>query len=396
MLQVVKRGVLRDRNRCCCQATAKQAVRGVILSRSLGRRWLVRCWASLLLCSFAFYLTSPLYASEPCNPPNLIPQPVCDMDSFHGEPPRQIPDGWSEFVIYGEPSFMNDPHSYFGSGTLRIWSNGGTFKAGVYTQVGVNPGAGYRASIAWGAPNAPDTFGRQLGLDPTGGTDPNSPNVIWGPMHWGDGRMLNYRPGEGPNIDVLARAVTGTMTVFFVTDHPTSTGDNLIYVDVIALYPDENAPAAVAPVAKEVPTDTPTPEAIAQAPVAAEAVAAAAVVPPTSAPPTATETPTPTATPTATPMPTATPTATETPTPTMTPSPTLTPTWTPWPTATASQAESGGTLRTLMDQPTALQSRFLNTAGLFYPTGLLFLSVLSFSGAGLCAGSLWWLRRRYR
>lgn len=392
MLQVVKRGAVRARNHCCYQVAAERMRCGETRNRPSRHRWAVRSWAGLLLCSLTLYLTAPLYASEPCNPPNLIPQPVCDMDSFHGDPPRQIPDGWSEFIIYGEPSFMNDPHSYFGSGTLRIWSNGGTFKAGVYTQVGVNPGAGYRASIAWGAPNAPDTFGRQLGIDPTGGTDPNSPNVIWGPMHWGDGRMLNYRPGEGPNIDVLVRAVNPTMTVFFVTDHPTSTGDNLIYVDAIALYPDENAPAAVAPVAKEVPTDTPTPEVVAQAPVAAEAVAAAAVVPPTPVPPTATETPTPTETP----MPTATPTATETPTPTMTPSPTLTATWTPWPTATAAQAASGMTLSALVGQPTTLQSRFLNTAGPFYPTGLLFLGVLSFSGAGLCAGSLWWLRRRYR
>lgn len=384
-----QRGTAGNRNRCCYQVATEGVRCRIPKNRPSWPQGMVRGWVSLLLCGLTLYWTAPLYASEPCNPPNLIPQPVCDMDSFHGDPPRQVPDGWSEFILYGEPSFMNDPHSYFGTGTLRIWSSGGTFKAGIFTQVNVTPGAGYRASIAWGAPNAPDTFGRQLGIDPTGGTDPNSPNVIWGPMHWGEGRMLNYRPGEGPNIDVLARAVNPTMTVFFVTDHPTSTGDNLIYVDAIALYPDENAPAAVAPVAKEAPTDTPPPEA-APAPVAAEAVAAA-VVPPTAVPPTATATPTPTETPT----PTATPTATETPTPTMTPSPTATATWTPWPTATAAQDNTGATLSALVSQPKMLQSRLLSTATHFYPTGLLFLSVLSFSGAGLCVGSWWWLRRRY-
>lgn len=338
------------------------------------------------------YTATPVRASEPCNPPNVIPQPVCDMDSFHGDPPRQIPDGWSEFVIYGEPTFLNDPHSYFGSGTLRIWSSGGTFKAGIFTQVNVTPGAGYRASIGWGAPNAPDAFSRQLGIDPTGGTDPNSSNVIWGPTHVGEGRMLNYPSGQGPNIDVLARAVNSTVTVFFVTDHPYSTGDNLIYVDAISLYPDENAPAAVAPVAQEAPPTVPAPEAAAPAPVAAEAEARAAAIPqPTPVPPTPTETPLPTETPT----PTVTPTPTNTPTPTATPSPTPTATWTPWPTTVASQPNNGLALSAIGFRSTTLQRRFEHTAGRFYPTGLLLLSGLSFGGAGLCAGSLWWLRRRY-
>lgn len=392
MLQaLVKCGAGRIVNDCYCQVAAAWWPCDPPPRRLQRRAWLVRGWVGLFLVGFMLCWTRPVAASEPCNPPNLIPQPVCDMDSFHGDPPRQVPDGWSEFVLYGEPSFMNDPHSYFGTGTLRIWSSGGTFKAGIFTQVNVTPGAGYRASIAWGAPNAPDTFGRQLGIDPTGGTDPNSPTVIWGPMHWGEGRMLNYRPGEGPNVDVLARAVNSTVTVFFITDHPSSTGDNLIYVDVIALYPDENAPAAVAPVAKEAPTETPVPDTPAPAPVAAEAVVAAVVQQPTPVPPTATETPTPTETP----MPTATPTATETPTPTATPSPTLTATWTPWPTATAAQAATGLSLSAFVRGPATLPSRFISTATQFYPTGLLFLGVLSFGGAGLCAGSLWWLRRRY-
>lgn len=337
--------------------------------------------AVCLLSGLSLLLAAtPAYASEPCNPPNLIPQPVCDFDSFHGNAPRQIPDGWTEFVLSGDPAFVNDPHSFFGSGTLRIWSNGGTFKAGIYTQVNVTSGAGYRASIGWGAPNAPDTFGRQLGIDPTGGTDPNSPTVIWGPMHWGDGRMLNYTDGTGPNIDVRARALNGTITVFFLTDHPTSTGENLIYVDAISLYPDESAAAVEIP-----PTATFTPEA--PAPKAAEpdaaAVAAAvvAVATDTPVPPTPTDTPLPTLTAT----PTETPTPTYTPTPTDTPTPTPSATWTPWPTATPAV----GGLAIL-----GTETQLLDVARRFSPSALLMLSLASFSGAGLCAGSLWWLRRR--
>lgn len=336
--------------------------------------WVSRGIAFLASLFVTLSMPLSLWASEPCNPPNLIPQPVCDFDSFHGAPPRQIPDGWTEFVIYGDPTFLNDPHSYFGTGTLRIWSNGGTFKAGIYTQVNVTPGAGYRASIAWGAPNAPDHFGRQLGIDPTGGTDPNSPTVIWGPMHWGEGRILNYPPGEGPNIDVRARAINGTITVFFVTDHPSSTGDNLIYIDVIALYPDESAPAIEVP-PTAVPTDTPVPQEV----VAAFVAPTATPIPPT---------PTETATPTETPTPTATATATATPTPTHTPTATATATWTPWPTTVPKQSSGfmGGTAN--------LSQGAVNVAQDLQPIGLLLLSFVSFGGAGLCAGSLWWLRKK--
>ena len=319
-----------------------------------------------------FFLGQSVWASEPCNPPNIIPQSVCDMDSFHGSSPRQVPNGWTEFILEGDPTYMQDVDTFWGPPSLRIWSSGGTFKAGIFTQVNVTPGAGYRASIAWGAPNAPETFGRQLGIDPTGGTDPNSPNVIWGPMHWGPGRILNYPPPD-VNIDVRARAAGDTVTVFFLVDHPRSTGDNLIFIDAISLFPDESAPASA--VEPEIPpTDTPTPQPV----VVVEAP-----------PPTATPTPippTPTPEPSSTLPPTETPTVTPTETSTATSTPTVTATWTPLPTATPSS-----------DQATIYQAQLqlVDLANRFQPAGLILLGVLSFGGASLLGGALWWLRRRH-
>ena len=325
----------------------------------------------------------PTFASEPCNPPNIIPQPVCDMDSFHGSPPRQIPDGWTEFLIYGDATFFQDDHTYFGGPNLTIANNGGTFKAGIYTQVGVTPGAGYRASISWGAPNDPANFGRQLGIDPTGGTDPNSPSVIWGPMHWGDGRILNYPPPD-VNIDVRARALNGTITVFFITDHPQSTGDNIILIDVIALYPDESAPAVELPPTPEPPTPEPPTDVPVEVAVVAEAVVEEARVAALAVEALPTDTPTATSTPVPTDTPTPLPTPTFTPSPSPTPTPTFTPTWTPWPSSTPA---AGIDLAAAQLQLTGM------TQG-SQPVGLLALGLLSFSGAGICAGSLWWLRRR--
>lgn len=332
-------------------------------------------------------LVRPTFASQPCEPPNVIPQPVCDMDAFYGGRPRQAPVGWTIFVLSGEPDFYQDDHTFFGGPNLTIWSNGGTFKAGIYTQVPVTPGAGYRASISWGAPNAPELFGRQLGIDPTGGTDPNAPTVIWGPMHWGEGRILNYPPPD-VNIDVKARAVGETMTVFFLTDHPSSSGDNLILVDAIALYPDESAPAAIeAPPATNTPEPTATPEPLQEAaPAAAPAEAALAAAAPVDVQPLAVEVPateTPTPTETATPLPTDTPTATPSPTPTATFTPLPTVTWTPWPTVTPANP---------LDAE-ALQAR-VRTNARTLSGGLIALGMLSFGGAGIFGGMLWWLRRR--
>ncbi len=265
---------------------------------------------------------------HPCDPPNVIPRSVCGFDAFHGSLPRQIPNGWTPFILYGDLTFMQDIDTYWQAPALRMWSNGGVFKAGIYTQVQVTPGAGYRAAVFWAAPNAPDTFGRQLGIDPTGGVDPTAPTVVWGPMHWGDGRILSHTPPQPQDIDVKARAQNDIITVFFLTDHNRSTGDNFIFVDALALYPDESAPplptpTPLPPTATPIPTSTPT------------ATATATSTPTPTATPTATATPTPTATstPTATPTHTPTPTLTPSPTPTATPSPTptLTPTATPTP-----------------------------------------------------------------
>jgi hypothetical protein len=333
--------------------------------------------ATLIALLFLAVSVFPLQASDQCNPPNVIPQPVCDMESPQGDWPRQVPNGWTPFVLAGDVSYnvetsAGGAHTFWGPPSLKMHNSGGTFKAGIYTQVAVTPGAGYRASIAWGAPNAPAQFGRQLGIDPTGGTDPNSPAVVWGPMHFGDGRILNYPPPD-VNIDVKARAINSTVTVFFLVDHPQSTGDNFIFIDVIALYPDETAPAPIV-----TPTNTPeaptaTPEVVVQQ----AAIAAAPPVQPTFTP---LPTETPTATPSPTPEPTATPTVT--PTPTATPSPTPTATWTPWPTITPAEASAG------------TQLQFLEIARQNSPNGLLAVGLISFSGAGIFGGSLLWLRRR--
>jgi len=278
---------------------------------------------------------SYLYASGPgghgCAPGNLIAN--CGMDQFVPVAQGQAPAGWTPFVISGSLAMDPAVDTYWGPPSLRMWSDGTTFVAGILTQVGgLTPGATYRASIGWGAPTVPDAFGRRLGIDPTGGTDPNSPEIVWGPTRRGPGTVLNDSdpnnvndPKKG-NIDVTAVARATTVTVYVWVDHNYSTGQNMIFIDAVGLYQD------AAPVVA-LPTDIPPTSAPVQvvAPAATSTpLSPTATLAPTATPtlePTATETSTPTntPTPTVTPAPTVTPTPQDTPTPSVTPSSTLPP-----------------------------------------------------------------------
>lgn len=282
--------------------------------------------ALLLLGGLPLIHPTPALASGPgghgCASGNLIAN--CGMDNFVSVPQGQAPAGWTPFVISGGVAMDPSPDTYWGAPSIRMWSDGGTFVAGILTQVGgLTPGATYRASMGWGAPTEPDAFGRRLGIDPAGGTDPNSPGVVWGPTWRGPGRVLNDSNPGAPNIDVTAVARASTVTVFVWVDHNYSTGANQIFIDAVGLYQDAAAPVVVF-------TDTPAPAPVAAPQLAAPAAPVATrALPPTATatlpPPTATDTPTATLTPTQTATATITPTATATATATVTPTSTLPP-----------------------------------------------------------------------
>lgn len=349
-----------------------ETLRVCVILRAMFRR------LCLVLCLAGTWLAGSVLAQSPCDPPNVLWN--CNFDQFTGSPPRQVPAGWTPFVLEGDLTFMQDIDTVFGAPSLRMWSNGGTFKAGIYTRVGdVQPGVAYKGSLGWAAPNAPDAFGRQLGLDPTGGTDPTAATVVWGPMHRGEGRIVNYPPGQGPNIDVSAVAQAETITLFILVDHNYSTGDNYIFLDAISLFVDPVQPTATPSV--DPPTATP--------------------VPPTATSPPSTATPTPTATPTATP--TVTPTWTQTlrvlqtlrvctatPTATATPSATVTPSPTPSPTPIRLPSPEA------MLPRAAEASQEATGPASVSPSTLLAAGVAALGGAGLLGGAMVWLRRRDR
>jgi hypothetical protein len=340
-------------------------------------RYLILLVAGLLWV-FTPVAVSAGEAQDPCRDGNLVPN--CRFDTFSGDPPRQAPSGWTPFIVAGDLTYMQDSDTFFGPPSLRMWSNGGTFTAGIYTQVGgLQPGAAYIASWGWGGPNAPDTFGRKLGIDPTGGVDPLAPTVAWGPLHYGPGRFLSrvgpYSP-DNPNVSVSAVAQSGTVTVFVWVEHPRSTGDNLIFIDNIGLHLDPNQPPPTA-------TPPPAPPTATSAPPQARAQAAAPATP--TATPTATDTLSPTATPS--------PTATETPSPT----PTATPTITPSPTATFTPTITPTATATRPPRATATPPSVFTQLGRTaerQPSLLLYTGMVALFGAAGLSGLIWRNRRR--
>jgi hypothetical protein len=274
---------------------------------------------SVSMLAVIFFGPARAGARDPCvEPGNLTFNCRFDtfVDRYQGEKRLQVPDGWWFFVLEGSPDFRTADDTYWGAPSLVILSDGVNFSAGIYQQVKVTPGVVYQTDVGWAAARCNDSvcgnMERRLGLDPTGGTDPRAPSVVWSRVEAGGDKW--------PDLTVSARATGQTMTVFVWVHHPSSSGLDEVYFDAVGLWPDPNQPAAtVTPQPSPTPTRRPP-------------TATAKPRPPTA---TATETPTPVPTEPETPTPTATETATSSPTPTWTATPSpVPPTNTPTPTLT--------------------------------------------------------------
>jgi hypothetical protein len=262
------------------------------------------------------WLASVASADGDCNRPGNLTF-NCNLDRFsdhsQGDSTRWLPDGWTAWVVMGNPAFQVDDHgSAPGQPAQWIWSDGGTWTAGLYQQVAVTPGKGYVAHIDWCPVTQPGiSVERRLGIDPLGGTDPLSPSIVWGPSTWSNTEKM-------PDLRVSAYAQGPTVTVYVWTHNPASHGQDGVFLDAVTLLED---PTMVPPTATPEPTSTSVPPTATPPPVAATPTSTPSHLPPTP-------TLTPTQAPTQTPTPTATvqPSSTPAPSPTDTPSPTMTPT----------------------------------------------------------------------
>jgi hypothetical protein len=332
-----------------------------------------RLWIAALVLRIVTLAVPPALAQEP---ENLIVNWSFE-DGFYPYPMGGgVANSWVAFVeetippgsppIFRLTGYDDFPEAHEGIHSQRIWSDGTGFIAGIYQQVpGVTPGVAYKAWVVWAAVRSSGTdefiMGRKIGIDPYGGTDPRSPDIVWSPEIWG-----YYKKQYELILNVSAVAQAETITVFLRVDNHVTHGQDQVFFDEVFLIVDPDQPTAtLTPTMTPTPTSTDTP------------------LPPTPTPVPPTPTPTPTLTPTDTPTPTATPTDTPTPTPTETPTATSTPTVTTTSTATS----------TFTPVPTAtLLPTWYETET--WPNALLYVGLGSLLAAAVIGGLLFWLLQR--
>jgi hypothetical protein len=254
---------------------------------------------------------NPKTLKDPCalDSRNLIRNG--SMAPSHDTQYGSLADQWEPFIFEGNaPQFrwvgneQIDPN-----GSQQIFSSG-TFDAGIYQTVGnLQPGVYYwfrfgysLAAKSYSGPNVRvSSIGRKVGVDPFGGTDPKSANVIWNPDFFDGNAAVNIT-----EMIMLFPARTANATVFIrAMARDGSGGENRVWLDAVCMEARTELPTATPPLptappppsatATRVPATRPPATRIAQAPTAANT--------PVPVLPTAVRTPTPpnTATPIASP-----------------------------------------------------------------------------------------------
>lgn len=252
---------------------------------------------------------------------------------------------WTPYILAGSVDIrtidgdachtINHPCGYMAA-------NGG-FVAGVYQQIPVVPGGIYDANLQLLLYDSYDkddgAVGRQIGIDPTGGTDPNSPNIVWSPEVFNSLAKAGHKlVWEDLKVTVTAQAEVVTLFIRVNNLARVSSPIYQVWFDEIGMIQIGQAEPTATPLP---PTNTP--------------------VPPTNTPLPPTDTPIPT--PTDTPEPTVTPTETLTPIPTDTPTPTPTSTATTAPTETPTPVPTATATITPTPTPAASLANFLPVVG---------------------------------
>jgi hypothetical protein len=235
------------------------------------------------------------------------------MNEVHNTKYGVAVNGWEPVIFSGTNApdyrWVDDEQTYPGGAQQVYFSP--TFDAGIRQTVGnLTPGVYYWFRVGYfgaakfidGSNEETDTIIRQVGVDPTGGVNPNSSEVIWGqPLKLNRRFVFNHL-----NMILLfpARAERATLYIRAIA-RDGAPGENRVWIDSVCMEPRLNQATAV-------PTG---------------AVSTGVILTPTLLQPEPpANTPTPSATPTVT--------STWTPTPTPIDTPTLTATSTPVPTAT--------------------------------------------------------------
>jgi len=241
-------------------------------------RWKTGCLIVILLAS---WLLSPLSAiAQPlsqagCSGNVLVNPGFEDGFSDRGAGEVSVANGWFPWYqdgpgqnegFYRRPEYKPEDAARFGTRRIhsgnwaqKLFSTFATHNAGVFQQVKLPAGSKLTLSAwvqAWSSQDAnpdavvdPGNYRVYIGIDPTGGTDWSSPNVVWSPA------SLQYNTWL--RLEVKATSQAGTVTVFLRGQPEFRNQFNDSYWDDVCLT--AVRPATATPKATNTPKNTPTP-----------------------------------------------------------------------------------------------------------------------------------------
>ena len=372
---------------------------------------------------------------------NLLSNPGFEDDfvDLEGEEPRSVGASWNPWHVPASddsPAYAGHSPNYqqVAPDTSRIRSGENaqsyftlyaTHQGGVYQQINTATiDAVYRFSIyAWiwsstfqdfDDSDRPGDVAVRVGIDPTGGTDGTSSDIIWSPL-----AVFHYDAYR--QYSVIAPAESNLITVFVMSTIGEPVANNYIYLDdavlevaseIAIILESTPTPEAAAPTEPPTPTETPTPvvhivqygetldeiadlydSSIATIREANDLTPAERIFPEQSlvipaqslgttaaaSEPTVTSEPTPTPTSTLTPTPTTAPTLTATPMPTSTPAPTSTPTPTQY------VVRAGDTLGSIAERFDTTTDALAQLNGILNPSRIFLGQVLKIPAASTAA-----------
>lgn len=347
---------------------------------------------TLLFLIFIFSAVGFRPAVSPVNqdaPPDICQQsenimPNCNFDNGTS--------GWTPFLEEGSAEFAvlqggGECHAPLcPAGYIVTQSN---FVGGIYQQVKVAPGNTYYANIVWlvfdsfsndnSVNSVVGGISRKIGIDPFGGTDPKSANIVWGPENTRNDCKICASQ------EATATAQADTITVFLRIDdrwrqRAAEKGYNVppskdqFWLDDFGLKQVGGSAAPPPPTDTPLPP-TPTPPPPTDTPVPVPATAEPEVAPAQLANAPTEEVAQAEVSPTAE---VAAPTDTPTPVPVtpLAPPPTLTPSATPSPTATFEPKK----------RPEPTPTRVRRTTQATAEDTILPTEVMGFAGSTLCLG----------
>ncbi len=107
--------------------------------------------------------------------------------SFEGGFTNGVGNGWTKFIRSGSVTCAAETTEvHGGSYAQEVYSPNKNNDGGVFQQFAATPGQPYtvKAWIKVYSPEGSGTAEGFFGIDPTGGTDPNSPNILWASKPW--------------------------------------------------------------------------------------------------------------------------------------------------------------------------------------------------------------------